>query len=447
MKKDMTVGNPTKVLLLFAIPMLIGNVLQNINVSFKSIIVGQNVGINELGAIGATNGLNFLFMSMVIGLSIGVSVIVSQFFGSKDEDGIKKSVGTGVALISIISMIMGILGIIFTRPLIEVLQTPENLIEPAHQYLQVMFLGMLPLGIFHGVASILRAFGDAKSPLYLQIIGSLVGLFLIWLFVIQLQMGVRGAAIGTVTGQVLGAIMLLVYALKKNEYFDMSIFKLKLDRSIAKTMLKLGLPASIQFTLLSFGNMLIQVIINGFGYDVVTAYTVALAICMIAYAPSFALGSAVSTFAGQNKGANQIDRIRKGTWSGVKIVFVISVTITIIVQIFARELLHLFMDQNYSHIVDIGVGYLRIISIFYSVIGMMFIFRETLRGIGDAITPMVMGTIDIVVRVGAAFILSRSFGYTGVWWASPIAWMVSLTIGVTIFLRGKWETKNILKKG
>jgi len=441
----MTVGNPTKVLLLFALPMLIGNVLQNINVSFKSIIVGQNVGINELGAIGATNGLNFFFMSMVIGLSIGVSVIVSQFYGAKDEDGISKSVGTGIALIAGISLVMGILGIIFTRPLIELLQTPQNLIEPAHQYLQIMFLGMLPLGIFHGVASILRAFGDAKSPLYLQIIGSIVGLILIWLFVIQLQWGVRGAAIGTVTGQVLGAIMLMVYALKKNEYFDMSIFKFKLNHKIAKTMLKLGLPASIQFTLLSFGNMLIQIIINGFGYDVVTAYTVALAICMIAYAPSFALGSAVSTFAGQNKGANQIARIKSGTWSGIKIVAVISVVITLIVQIFARNLLHLFMDQSYTNIVDIGVGYLRIISIFYGVIGMMFIFRETLRGIGDAITPMVMGTIDIVVRVGCAFILSRMFGYTGVWWASPIAWSVSLSIGLIVFLRGKWQYRDLVK--
>jgi len=446
MVKDMSQGKPRRVLITFAIPILIGGILQQLSNVINAMVIGQNVGVHELGAIGATQATIFLFQSVVIGLVTGITVVISQYFGAKETVQTKKSIYTGLIIVMCMSLFVCLLGILFSRQLLYLINTPNEIIDHALIYIRTMLIGGVPIGLFFGYSSIVRSFGDSITPLIFSSITAITDLILSLIFVIVFHLSVFGSALATVIAFVIGTLSIFLYCNRKSEILRINIKDFKLSQPIAKKMLRLGLPAAIQFTIFSMGNMIIQGVINNFGYSVVTGYVAAISICMLVYQPAFAMGSAISTFSGQNMGANQIQRIKQGLLAALQIITIVNVSLGALVYIFGPQLLNLFIDSSNEYIHSIGVGYLRTVSIFYLLIGFMFCLRETLRGVGDVLSPMAMGILDIVIRVSAAIILGSIFSYHGVWFAQPISWFISTSLGVIVYTRGKWQNKSVVKK-
>ncbi len=446
MIKNMTTGNSTRALVFFAMPMLLGNIIQQLNITMNAMMVGRHVGVNELAAIGASTGLNFLFLSAIIGLTGGMSVIISQYFGANNEEKVSQGVSTAIILVVLASIAMSILGIVFAEPLLILLRTPENVLEHAVIFLTTLFIGILPLGVFNGFAAILRAFGNSMAPLVILVLSAILNIVLNFVFIVGLDGGIRGAALATVVSQLVSAILSVAYAYKFVPTMRIKVTELKIYPSLLKEMLKMGIPAAFQMSFLSIGNMAVQVLINGFGTAVVAAYTAAIKICFIAYQPAIAFGTSISMFIGQNIGAGKIDRVKEGLWSSLKIVSIISILMTIFIQVFTHQLLSLFIDPSEVDVINIGESYLRIISTFYIVIGIQFVIREALRGTGDALVPMGMGIVEITVRLVFSIILSSLIGYVGIWWATPIGWAAAGILGIWRYRSGYWKEKAVMNR-
>lgn len=444
MIKNMTTGNPTKALVYFAMPMLIGNIIQQLNITMNAMMVGRHVGVNELAAIGASTSLNFLFLSAIIGLTGGISVIISQYFGASNDEKVSQGVSTAIILVVLASTVMSVLGIIFAESLLVLLRTPANILDHAVVFLTTLFIGILPLGVFNGFAAILRAFGNSMAPLIILVFSAILNIVLNFVFIVSFDGGIRGAALAIIISQLVSAILVVAYAYKFVPYMRIKVTELKVYPSLLKEMLKMGVPAAFQMSFLSIGNMMIQVLINGFGTSVVAAYTAAIKICFIAYQPAIAFGTSISMFIGQNIGAGKINRVKEGLWSSLKIVSILSILMTIFIQLFPRQLLSLFIESSEIHVINIGESYLRIISTFYIVIGIQFVIREALRGTGDALVPMGMGIVEITVRLISSIILSSLIGYVGIWWATPIGWAVASILGIWRYRSGYWQKKAMV---
>ncbi|MDB11279.1 MATE family efflux transporter [Listeria monocytogenes] len=424
MMKDMTTGNPTKLIFLFAMPMLIGNLFQQFYTMIDAVIVGKFVSVDALAAVGATNSVNFFMISLIIGLMSGISVVVAQYFGFKDFDRLKDVIATATY------------AVVFSA----------NILDDSTIFLTTLFIGILPMSLYNGMAAILRALGNSITPLIFLILSSLMNIALDFLFVVYMDMGVRGAAIATVLSQTAAAIAVIYYAYRHVPFMRIERAKFKLSTPLLKEMVRIGLPSGLQGSFISIGNMALQSLINGFGSSVVAAYTAASRIDSLTYQPGIAFGAASSMFAGQNIGAGKIDRVREGFWSGIKVVTAISIGITILVQLFAREFLLLFVDSSETEVINIGVSYLLIVSLFYVVVGVLFVVRETLRGTGDAMVPLAMGIFELVSRLVIGFVLSLYIGYIGLWWATPVAWITATMLGVWRYKSGAWQKKAVIRR-
>lgn len=446
MIKDMTTGNPTKTIFYFAMPMLIGNLFQQFYVMVDAMIVGKFVGVNALAAVGATNALNFFFLSLVIGLMSGVSVVVAQYFGFQDFQRLKRVLATASIMIVSVSFVLTIVGILLAKPLLLLLGTPTEILDDSVLFVTTLFIGILPMGLYNGVSAILRAFGNSITPLYFLIISSLLNIALSFLFVVGFGMGVAGAAWATVFSQLVSAILCIIYSYRKIPYMRLKKKDIHFDSAIFKEIFRIAFPSALQGSFISIGNMAIQGLINSFGATVVAAYTAASRIDSLTYQPGIAFGSASSMFAGQNMGAGKIDRVKQGFWSGIKVVTVVSLALTVLVQLFAHQFLTLFLDSSATEALSIGTGYLKIVSLFYVVVGILFVVRETLRGTGDAIIPLWMGIFELVARLAIGFILAQFLGYMGLWWATPAAWVSATMLGLWRYKSGKWMRKAVIKK-
>ncbi|WP_239253815.1 MATE family efflux transporter [Listeria ilorinensis] len=446
MMKDMTTGNPTKTIFYFAMPMLIGNLFQQFYTMIDAMIVGKFVSVDALAAVGATNSINFFMVSLIIGLMSGISVVVSQYFGFKDYDRLKEVISTATYAVVIAAVVFTILGLLLAKPLLVLLRTPQAIMDDSYIFLSTLFIGILPMALYNGIAAILRALGNSITPLLFLIFSSVVNIALDFLFVVAWGGGVRGAALATVCSQLFAAIACIYYAYRHVPFMRIELKNFKLYPSLLKEMIRIGLPSGLQGSFISIGNMAIQSLINSFGPSVVAAYTAASRIDSLTYQPGIAFGAASSMFAGQNVGAGKIDRVRKGFWAGIKVVTAVSIVMTILVQLFSKQFLLLFVDASETEVLQIGMGYLHIVSIFYVIVGVLFVVRETLRGTGDALIPLLMGIFELVSRLVIGFALSMVMGYAGLWWATPVAWVTAAALGVWRYRSGAWRKKAVITK-
>lgn len=446
MMKDMTTGNPTKIIFLFALPIFIGNLFQQFYTMIDAMIVGKFVNVDALAAVGATNSINFFMISLIIGLMSGVSVVVAQYFGYKDFDKLKDVIATATYAVVVTAIVLTVLGILLAKPLLLLLRTPPEIMDDATIFLTTLFIGILPMSLYNGIAAILRALGNSFTPLLFLIFSSLLNIGLDFLLVVYWDMGVRGAALATVLSQFIAAILCIYYAYRHVPFMRIERAKFKVTPSLLKEMIRIGLPSGLQGSFISVGNMILQTLINGFGSAVVAAYTAASRIDSLTYQPGIAFGQASSMFAGQNMGAGKIDRVKKGYWAGIKVVTIISIIITILVQLFAKQFLLLFVDAKETEVIKIGMSYLVVVSLFYVVVGILFVVRETLRGTGDAIVPLAMGIFELVSRLAIGFALSLVMGYLGLWWATPVAWITATCLGVWRYSSGNWMKKAVVRQ-
>lgn len=444
---DMTKGRELPLLLKFSIPMLFGNIFQQLYNLVDSIIVGQFVGANALGAVGATGSSTFLLFSLCNGLSIGIGILIAQYFGANNTENVKKSIANAIYVVVVSGVIMSLLGVIVTRPVLELLKTPAAIIEDSVTYMRIACAGTIAVIGYNAMASILRALGDSKTPLIFLVIASVINVILDLTFIICFQMGVAGAAIATIISQAISTIGCIIFAVARNPYFKLEKEHLKVDSKIISKSIKIGIPVAFQNSLIAFSCIVLQGVVNTFGETIVTVYTTSNRIEQLVQQPYNSLGAAVSTFTGQNMGADKIDRVKRGYRISVVIVVIISAIMFVFMQLFGGNVISLFTGEQ--EIVRLGSKALKITSCFYFGLGMIYVSRALLNGAGDAIASMINGFVEVIGRVFFPVILIHVFsvGYLGVWYTTGLTWTIT---GLTVFIRylqGKWKQKSLVHRG
>lgn len=436
MVKDMTGGTPWKLILSFSIPLLIGNIFQQLYSMVDTIIVGRFLGVQALAAVGSTGSLSFLVLGFVMGITSGFSVLVAQRFGAGDEKGLRHYVAMSVYLGVLISVIVTALTIVFTRPVLRLMNTPEDIFEDAAIYIIVIFVGILPSMFYNLLAGILRALGDSKTPLYFLIISSILNIVLDLFFIVTLHSGVAGAAYATIISQAVSAILCLIYIIKKFPILRFQKEELGYSHQSAFQLMKVGIPMALQFSITAIGTMILQGAINGFGSTVVGAYTAACKAEQLATQPMVTFGATMASYTGQNLGAGRMDRIRKGVKSCVVISCLFCILGSLIVVFGGGFLVSLFITGDQPEVMAYAREYLNTIAVFFIPLGLIFIYRNTLQGMGDGFMPMMAGVAELVMRAFVAFYLAGKLGYLGICLAGPIAWIgADIPLMVTYYLR------------
>ena len=443
---DMTTGSSVKHILKFALPLLIGNLFQQLYNMVDSIVVGKFVSANALAAVGACGSMNFLLFSLSSGLAIGIGVIVSQYFGAKDDEHVRMTIANSVYVLISMAIVTSIVGYIFSPEILRILQTPKTVIADSITYMRVTCLGVVAIAIYNGIASILRALGDSKTPLYFLIVSTIVNVILDLLFVICFDWRVFGVAFATVISQIVAAITCFIYAYKKIPYFHLNKQQLKPQKDIILNSFRLGVPVAFQNSLIAISCMALQGVVNTFGESVMAAYTIVGRIEQIVQQPYSSLGMAITNYSGQNIGAGKPERVKKGYRDAIIMVFIFSLCLIPIAYIFGEQIIGLFVND--PEVISIGVKALRINSLFYFALGMIYVPRAVLNGCGDAGFAMFNGAIEVACRISYSQIFTRipKLGYWGIWITTGATWFTTSVVCVIRYMRGKWKDKGITKK-
>jgi len=453
MVHDMTKGTPWKLIVRFALPLLLGNIFQQAYNLVDTMIVGQFAGPNALAGVGIASPVFNLLNAILIGLSVGASIIISQLFGAKENDKIKKAVSTVLLTAFLVSILLTLLGHFLTEPLLHLLDTPAEDFSFARDYLRVIITGLTFNVFYNMLAGLLRGVGNSRIPLYFLVFASVINAGMDMIFVAGMDMGVTGAALATVLAEGISALLTAVYICKKVPELVPGKGDWKPDRELGGTLFRFGLPMGFQQASISLGHVLMQAIVNPFGTAVIAAYTSAVKVDMFAVMPIISLGSAASTFSAQNAGAGDYDRVKKGYRTTNILTLIICLFLTIIV-VPNRELwMSLFVSvkdypQLASEIIRIGMDYLAILPCFYIILGLIHSALNTMAGAGDTKFSMTSMILMMALRVAGAFLLINitPLGYFGIWWAFPVSWGLTLLFVLNHYRSGIWKKKGIAPK-
>lgn len=442
--RDMTSGSALKHIGAFALPLIIGNLFQQLYNMVDSLIVGRFVGASALAAVGACGSTNFLFFSLSAGLSIGIGVIVSQFFGAKDEKNVKLTIANAFYALSGVAIVISVIAIIFTPQIMRLLQTPQDVIASSILYMRTTCFGIISIALYNGIASILRSLGDSKTPLYFLILASIINVVLDFVFVLYCKWGVFGVALATVASQTISALLSALYAFKKVAYFKFCKSELSLNRQIIAKCFKVGVPVSLQNAMIAISCMVLQGVVNTFGEVVMAAYTITMRIEQLVQQPYSSLGMALTTFSGQNMGANNIERIKKGFCTATFLVLAFSLAMLPLAFFAGKSIIGAFVQD--ANVIAIGERALKITSLCYFFLGMIYVPRAVLNGCGDTSFAMINGFTEVACRIAYSQVLTRiSFiGYWGIWLTTGFTWATTAIVCVIRFARGKWKKKRLV---
>lgn len=421
----MTKGSIFPLLISFTIPLYIGNIFQQLYSMVDTIIVGRFAGVDALAAVGSTGGFSFMVIGFAIGLTQGFSAIISQRYGANDRDGMRKAYTHSIIASLFVGLIISALFFGLSNPMLKLVNTPENIIGMAHDYISIIYAFLLCSIFYNLFSSVLRALGDSKSPVLFLLISSFLNIVLDLLFVIVIQLAALGVAIATVISQGIAAIVSFIYIRKKYPVFRTERTDWKIDKRLLRSLLSIGIPGAIQFSVCAVGVIIIQAFLNGFGSDAIAAYSVGSKIENVITQFYPALGIAMSTFAGQNLGSGQIDRIRKGFKVGLLITVCYSILALFLAQVITEPLCYVFVDRNTvsQEIIDMAIQYTITVSFFFAPLGMILLYRTGAQGLGSGFIPMYSSVTELIVRVIATLILPGMLGYLGICLASPCAWI------------------------
>lgn len=428
MKKSirMTEGNPLKLMVAFALPMILGNIFQQLYSMVDAMVVGRFVSTQALAAVGATSSILFLMISFIIGFTMGTSIVTSHYAGAEDQHGLRSTFATGAWISAIAYVIICLAGNLLARPALQLLGTPEDIINEAEIYIRINFSTSIAPITYNMIAQFLRALGDSKSPLYALIISSCTNIVLDLLFVLVFSMGVAGVALATAIAQVCSAAFCVWRAFRRfREVIPQRAEWQKPNGAIVRRILTFGLPMSIQQVFTSFGMMAIQGIINSFGSGVVAGYTAANKVDQIALQFMNSIGSAMSTYAGQNYGAKKGDRLFSGLKSALVLTVGAGLFLSLAMLFAGRYLVLLFMESTEVEAISVATQYLTTVAVFYVLCGVSYVYSNLLRGVGKVTIPTVASFVELGAKILVASILSGVFGHAGIWYAWPAAWIVT----------------------
>lgn len=445
MIKDLTKGAPLKLILLFSIPLLIGNIFQQLYNLADIVIVGRTLGVKALASVGAVAPLFFLIMFAIAGMTNGFAIITGQKFGSGDVQGVRRSSAVSIILSTIVTILFSVLCAILMKPILFMMNVPQDIFYDAYLYIQICVLGLITANFYNLLASILRALGDSKTPLYFLIFASILNIFLALLFILKFHMGVPGSAIAVVISQGFSVILCLLYIKKRFPILHLKksdwVFKKenrKEDIDFIYEHLKVGFPMAMQFSILGISMLIIQSVCNTFGADIIAAFTAALRIEQIATMPMISFGVALSAFVAQNFGAKNINRIRYGVIKTSMINLTLSLIMAFVMRYWGTHIVGIFIGNDKTQVIKIAHDYLWISTIFYFFLGQIFIFRNALQGMGKPLIPLTSSFAELMIRSFAAVYLAVKFGYYGIFYSGPIAWIIaSIILSIGYFINIK----------
>lgn len=444
---DMTSGSPTKHILIFAAPLFIGNIFQQLYNMVDSVVVGNFVGANAIAAVGTCGSMNFFCFSLTSGLAIGIGIIVSQFFGAKDDKMVRATISNAVFVLVASSFIVGIFGFLICPFALKLLKCPESVFPDAVIYMKTTCCGIIFVAFYNGVASVLRALGDSKSPLYFLILSSVSNLILDLFFVLILKWGVFGVAFATIISQAIAAFSSMFYAYKKVSYFKITKDEFKPNKRIILNSLKIGAPIALQNSLISVSMMVLQGIVNAFGETIMAAYTIVMRVEQLVQQPYSSIGAAITNYSGQNIGAGKINRVKQGMRRGTIIVSIMSLAIFPIFWFFGGNIIGFFV-KNEPQVISVGASALKITSLCYFMLGMIYVPRSVLNGCGDSKFAMINGVTEIACRIGLAPLLTRipSVGFWGIWLTTVFTWTITALVCFIRYKSGIWKKKSLTGK-
>ncbi|MBS6501407.1 MATE family efflux transporter [Clostridium sp.] len=438
MTKDMTTGNPVKLILLFSIPLLIGNIFQQFYSMVDTIIVGRFIGVDALAAVGSTGSMSFLINGFVVGLTSGFAVLVSQKFGAKDEEGLKKAVASALVLSLIATGIVTLVSVLLAKPMLHLMNTPDNIIDDANAYIIIIYAGTIATVVYNIIAGILRALGDSKTPLYFLIVASILNIVLDIVFIVNFSMGVAGAAWATIISQGVSGLLCIVYTYKKYKILRLKKEDFKVKSRVYKKHLKIGIPMALQFSITAIGIMTVQGALNVFGSSAIAAYTAASKVLQIVMQPAITFGVTMATYCGQNLGAKNYIRIKEGVKKCTEISVITSIIAGIILVFGGKFFVGLFIENPDASILAYAQECLNYSAIFFIPLGLIFIYRNALQGMGESFVPMMAGAFELIARAVVAFTLPSFIGYTGICLADPVAWLsAAIPLGIYYFKKMK----------
>jgi putative MATE family efflux protein len=437
MAHALTSGRPWRVVLVFAVPLFIGNVVQQLYQVTDAFVVGRHLGVDALAAVGATGSISFLLLGFAWGLTSGFAIPTAQAFGAGDHAAVRRSVAAGTLLTAVSSLVVTVGALVLVRPALEALQTPPELLSGATTFATVSFAGATATMFFNYLAAIIRAIGDSRTPLVFLAISCALNAALVVVLVGVVGLGVGGAALATIASQAVSVALCLVHVRRRVPALHIGrvdvVAALRSSDEL-REHLRIGLPMGLQSSIIAIGALVVQLRLNELGASAVAAYTAASRVDSLAVALLASLGLAVSTFAAQNHGAARPDRLRAGIVQSVGMSVAGSVVLGVVLVAWGSDLVGLFLGPGQGLVTQMAAHYLRVNGAVYAVLGVLFVLRGALQGLGRALVPTLSGVLELVMRIGAALTLGTAFGYAGVVWSNPLAWIGSVLLLVPAYV-------------
>ena len=425
MTKDMTAGSPMKNIIRFCLPLMLGNLFQQLYNMADTIIVGRFVGKIALSAVGSVGALNFLIIGSVIGLCTGFAIPIAQRFGAQDIQSLKKYVANIIYTSAVLGIVFTVGAVLFTHPLLKLLNTPEEIYQDAYDYIVIIFAGIGATMFYNLLASIVRSLGDSKTPLYFLLFSSVFNVGLDILLITVFHMGVRGASVATVISQLVSGILCFIYVKRSFPILHITKETSKPDFKYIKTLLRNGLPMALQFSITALGSVMLQSCVNGLGADAIAAVTIGGKTQLMIVLPSETIGITMATYCGQNLGAKKLDRIKKGIGSGFILAAIYSVIGMCVARFLGPYISLLFISGSETSVITLAQQYINAGSYFYIILSVLFLLRNSLQGLGYSVTAMMTGVFELFARAVGGFIFVEHFGYDAACFVNPFAWIVA----------------------
>ncbi|MCD7812662.1 MAG: MATE family efflux transporter [Lachnospiraceae bacterium] len=434
--QDMTEGRPLKLIILFALPLMAGNVFQQLYTLVDTMVVGQALGVNALAALGAADWLNWMLLGMVQGFAQGFSIKMAQQFGAREYTALRRTVANSVLLaaVSALGLLLG--SELLAKPVMILLQTPDEVIGMSVFYLRIIFAGLPVVMAYNVLASILRAFGDGRTPLYAMVLASCINVALDLLFVLAFGWGIGGAAAATIIAQACSGLFCL-RAVRRMDFLAFKREDFRSDGALCRNLMKLGLPMAFQNCVIAVGGMIVQSVVNGFGVLFIAGFTATNKLYGVLEIAATSFGYAMVTYVGQNLGAGKVQRIRTGMRAALAAAIGVSVVIGAAMLLFGKPILRLFISgtaEEVSTALAVAYHYLSIMSVCLPILYVLHVTRSALQGMGDTVRPMVSGIAEFVMRTGTAILLPMAIGESGIFYAEVLAWAGADVILVTSYL-------------
>ena len=423
--KNMTTGRPLALIVSFALPLMVGNIFQQLYTVVDTMVVGKALGVDALAALGATDWVYWLVLGMIQGVTQGFAILMARKFGAQQYESLRQVVGASITLSALCALLFLIISQLAARPVLNLLKTPDAILDWALLYLRILFAGIPIVMAYNLLACILRSLGDGQTPLNAMIVASVTNIVLDLLFVLVFHWGIPGAAAATLIAQLVSSIFCLL-RLRKIDFLTLQTSHLRAEPAMAAQLLGLGWPMALQNAIIAIGGMIIQTVVNGYGVIFIAGVTASNKLYGVLEIAATSYGYAMITYAGQNLGARRLDRIRKGMVSAIAVAIATSLVICVIMLVFGRNILGLFLSgtpEEVAQAIDVAYTYLAIMSICLPILYILHVTRSAVQGMGDTVLPMVSGIAEFIMRTGGVLFLPPLLGETGIFIAEVLAWL------------------------